>query len=157
MNEKERDELLIALKRGQEERDKVLMELKKGQEERDKVLMDLKRGQEELFRKQEELFKKQEEFTEEQRERGKILMDLKEGQEQLFKGQKEIRKDIDSLSLSVARVEVTHGEKLDALFDAFTMHSEKFNSTEKRLDSCEGKIEKHDNQIYILKSKVQGL
>lgn len=99
------------------------------QEERDAILLDLKKGQE---------------------ERDVILLDLKKGQE-------EMKYELRKLSLTVAKIEVEHGHKLEALFDAFKMHSEKFDSTEKRLNSCEEKIEKHDDQIYYLKSKVQGL
>lgn len=103
------------------------------QEERDAILLNLMKGQE---------------------ERDAILLDLKKGQE-------EMKYELRKLSLTVAKIEVEHGHKLealfDALFDAFKMHSEKFDSTEKRLNSCEEKIEKHDSQIYYLKSKVQGL
>ena len=41
----------------QKERDNLLLDLKKGQEERDKVLLDLKKGQEELVEKYGQLSK----------------------------------------------------------------------------------------------------
>ena len=68
-----------------------------------------------------------------------------------------MQKDIRNISRTVAKIEVEHGQKLDALFDAFTMHSEKLTEHEKRMDKFQRKIEKHDDEIYYLKSKVQGL
>ena len=68
-----------------------------------------------------------------------------------------MQEDIRNISRTVAKIEVEHGQKLDALFDAFTMHSEKLTEHEKRMDKFQRKIEKHDDEIYYLKSKVQGL
>ena len=97
------------------------------QEERDKILLDLKNGQE---------------------ERDKILMDLKNGQE-------EIKRDLRKLSQTVAKIEVNHGDKLEILLDVVTSHPQKFDSIEKRTDTCESRLDKHADQIYYLNSKVQ--
>ncbi len=69
----------------------------------------------------------------------------------------EMQKEIRNISKTVARIEVEHGKKLAALFDAFTAHSEKLDRQDKRISICEKHIENHDDQIYYLKSKVQGL
>lgn len=97
------------------------------QEERDNLLLDLKKGQEELFK----------------------------GQNELFKGQKELKEEVGKLSKTVAKIEVEHGQKLEMLFDAVTMHSEKFDSTEKRLNSHEDRLDRQDDKIFYLNSKVQ--
>lgn len=111
----------------------MILDLKKGQEERDKLLVDLKKGQEELFKGQEKLFK---------------------GQEELFKGQEKLSKGLDNLSLSVARIEADHGEKLDILLDVVTGHTEKFTSANERVEKCEKRLDNHDDKIYVLNSVV---
>lgn len=104
----------------------MILDLKKGQEERDKLLVDLKKGQEKLFK----------------------------GQEELFKGQEKLSKDLDNLSLSVARIEADHGEKLDILLDVVTGHTEKFTSVNERVEKCEKRLDNHDDKIYVLNSVV---
>ena len=69
----------------------------------------------------------------------------------------EMQREIRNISRTVARMEVEHGEKLAALFDAFTAHSEKLDMHEKRISICEKHIEHQSNQIYNLNSKVQEL
>ncbi len=61
------------------------------------------------------------------------------------------------ISRSLAVIEQEHGDKLKALFDAFTTTMEKIEAQEKRTNICERKIEKHNADIYYLKSKVPGL
>ena len=68
-----------------------------------------------------------------------------------------MQREIRNISRTVARMEVEHGEKLAALFDAFTAHSEKLDKHDKRISICEKHIEHQSNQIYHLNSKVQGL
>ena len=91
------------------------------------MILDLKKGQE---------------------ERDKLLVDLKKGQEKLSK-------DLDNLSLSVARIEADHGEKLDILLDVVTGHTEKFTSVNERVEKCEKRLDNHDDKIYVLNSVVQ--
>lgn len=91
------------------------------------MILDLKKGQE---------------------ERDKLLVDLKKGQEKLSK-------DIDNLSLSVARIEADHGEKLDILLNVVTGHTEKFTSVNERVEKCEKRLDNHDDKIYVLNSVVQ--
>ena len=66
----------------------------------------------------------------------------------------QIQKDIRELSKTVAKIEVEHGEKLDALFDAFTMHSGKIEKNENRIIVCEKLLNKHSDEIYYLSSKI---
>ena len=89
-----------------------------------------------------------------QEERDQILLDLKTGQEELFEGQEEIKSDLRNLSQTVAKIEVDHGQKLEILLDVVTSHTEKFESIEKILDKHENKLNKHDDEIYYLNSKV---
>lgn len=91
----------------------------------------------------------------EQKERDKILFDLKKGQEELFKGQEKLFQEIDKLSLSVARIEAEHGEKLGILLDVVTGHTKKFDSVNERIKNCEKRLDNHDDKFYILKSAVQ--
>lgn len=69
----------------------------------------------------------------------------------------EMQKEMRNISRSVAVIEHEHGDKLKALFDAFTVNTEKMETEEKRINFCERKIENHDTDIYYLKTKVQGL
>ena len=169
MKQEARDQILLDLKKGQEGLFKGQKELFEGQEARDQILLDLKKGQEELFKGQKELFEGQE-------ARDQILLDLKRGQEELFKGQKELfegqkellgrvenleyglkdtNQELRSLSQTVAKIEHEHGHKLQILLDVVTSYPEKFDSTEKNLDLHEKRLNKHDDEIYYLNSKVQ--
>ena len=69
----------------------------------------------------------------------------------------ELQQETRNISRSVAVIEHEHGDKLKALFDAFTANTEKIGAEEKRINFCERKIENHDTDIYYLKTKVQGL
>lgn len=125
----------------------MLLDLKKGQDETNKIVNDLKKGQDELFRGQEKLSKGQEELFKGQEE-------LFKGKDELFIGQKQLFEELDKLSLSVARIEVEHGEKLDILLDVVTGHTEKFNSANERVEKCEKRLDNHDDKIYVLNSVV---
>ena len=146
----------------------LLLDLKKGQDK-------LFKGQEELFKGQDKLFKGQEELFKGQEETRVSIRDLQRGQEELFKGQKELFegqeetrvsirdlqrgqdklfKEMDKLSLSVARIEADHGEKLGILLDVVTSHINKFDSENERIEKCEKRLDKHDHQFFALNSKV---
>ena len=68
----------------------------------------------------------------------------------------EMQKEIRSISRSVAVIEYEHGDKLKALFDAFTMTKEKIEEQEKINLVHEKKIEKHDLEINYLTAQIQG-
>jgi len=118
------------------------------------LLLDLKKGQDKLFKGQEELFKGQKELFEGQEETRVSIRDLQRGQEELFKGQDKLFKEMDKLSLSVARIEADHGEKLGILLDVVTSHINKFDSENERIEKCEKRLDKHDHQFFALNSKV---
>ena len=65
--------------------------------------------------------------------------------------------DIRNISRSVAVIEQEHGDKLKALFDAFTTNTEAIEEQNNRISFCKQKIENHDMEIDTLKTKVQGL
>ena len=100
----------------------------------------------------------QKQITEMQKEVAKIpeiqkeVVKIPEMQKQIAEMQKEIR----SISRSVAIIEYEHGDKLKALFDAFTMTKEKIEEQEKINLVHEKKIEKHDLEINYLTAQIQG-
>ncbi len=115
-----------------------------------------------IYQEQKEI-KEQLKVIPEMQEQLKVIPEMQEQlkvipemQEQL-KAIPEIKEELHRISQSVAKIEVEHGEKLQILFDAFKAHSEKLEEHEKRTDMCEKCIQNHDDQIYYLKSKVQGL
>ena len=63
---------------------------------------------------------------------------------------------VDHIDQTVMRIEVEHGEKLQILFDADLYKREKFDSQGHTLERHEGILDKHSDEIYLLKSKVQG-
>ena len=67
----------------------------------------------------------------------------------------EMKQELRKISGSVARIEVEHGEKLVALFDAFKINTEKIQEQDSRITKCEKTLEKHDDQIYMLNSKIK--
>ena len=68
-----------------------------------------------------------------------------------------MKEDIRNLQKSVAVIEVEHGEKIRILFDAVLVNSEKIDMLNQKMDLQISKLQKHDDEIYYLKSKVQGL
>lgn len=73
---------------------------------------------------------------------------------QMQKDIKDMKIEIRQLSRTVARIEIEHGKKLEALFDAFSMHSEKISSLESKVEFCIRRLDKHDDEIYYLKSRI---
>ena len=68
-----------------------------------------------------------------------------------------MKQELRNISGSVARIEVEHGEKLVALFDAFKVNSEKIEEHDKKISKCENRLTSHDDQLYVLNSKVGNL
>ena len=90
----------------------------------------------------------------------KDIDDMKELVGNIPEMQKDInsmKEDIRSLQKSVAVIEVEHSEKIKILFDAVLVNSEKIDMLNQKLDLQISKWQKHDDEIYYLKSKVQGL
>ena len=69
----------------------------------------------------------------------------------------QIKDETRNISRSVTIIEHEHGDKIKAMFDALIVNNEKIYQEQERISFCERKIENHDNEIYYLKSKVQGL
>lgn len=83
----------------------------------------------------------------------KEIARISEMQKQITELQKETR----NISRSVAVIEHEQGDKLRALFDAYTTNTEKIEIQEKRTNFCEKKLENHDIELDYIKTKVQGL
>ena len=88
-------------------------------------------------------------------DRDKLLLKIYEDQQQLQKEIAEVKQDVRNISMTVAKIEVEHGKKLEALFDAFTMNREKIEEHESRINNCERKIEKQDDKIYYLEKDLK--
>lgn len=112
----------------------LAIELKKEFAQRDKILVELKKGQDQI-----------------NNEVGKINNEVSKINNEVDK----IWKELDKLSLSVARMEADHGEKLGILLDVVTGHTDKFKSVDNRIKKCENRLDNHDNKFYVLKSAVQ--
>ena len=67
---------------------------------------------------------------------------------------KEVKEDVRNISRTVAKIEVEHGEKLQALFDGFQAQDQKKEELKKRIKICEKKIDKQGDKIYYLNSIV---
>lgn len=85
----------------------------------------------------------------------KAIAPLREEIADLRRSVESLKKEVRDISRAVAVIEVEHGRKLDILFDAFTMSSEKHEENKKRIIWCEKKIEKHDGELFYLKSKLE--
>ena len=57
-----------------------------------------------------------------------------------------------AINNSVVVIEVEHGNKLSALFDGYTSNSEKLNQIQKDIKKMNTLLQKHDDQLYLLKS-----
>jgi len=69
----------------------------------------------------------------------------------------ELQQETRNISRSVAVIEHEHGDKIKALFDAFCVNQEKGIEQDKKISFIEKKLLKHDQEIYYLNAKVQGL
>lgn len=63
----------------------------------------------------------------------------------------EMQEEIRKISKSVAVIELEHGEKLDLLFDIFDMQQEKLKSHDRKIQLCDKRLNRHDDEIYYLK------
>lgn len=102
----------------------------------DSRLENLEEGQQRLEYRQEQL-----EYRQEQ---------LENGQQQLVGEHRQLKAEIAQIRESQIRMEISHGEKLAALFDGFTSLSETLADHTRRLERIEDKLEIHDIQIQVL-------
>lgn len=66
-----------------------------------------------------------------------------------------IEEDVGKISKTVAVIEQDHGEKLQILLDVVTGNDEKRKEIEERIQKDEKIINRHSDEIYYLKEKVQ--
>jgi|GEM_PF-5105544 len=67
----------------------------------------------------------------------------------------EMKKDIKQISKTVAVIEVEHGKKLGLALDAISMHSEKFEFQQKRIENGEKIMDRNSDKIYYLENKLK--
>ena len=124
----------------------VQQQMKKDNEENQKLM------EQKIYESQQEIRK---EMKEQFEKRDKTIDKILKGQQKMQKELTEVKEDVRNISKTVAKIEVEHGEKLEALFDAFTMNSEKLDIHEKRINDCERKVETHDDKIYYIEKDVK--
>ncbi len=67
----------------------------------------------------------------------------------------QIKEELRKLSGRVAVIEKEHGEKLQILLDVVTGNTEKNKEIEKRIEKDEKIIDRHSDEIYYLKEKIE--
>ena len=85
------------------------------------------------------------------------ISEMKKNMAKMQKEIVEIKHDVRKISQSVAVIEVEHGDKLKALFDAFSSNREDIERNKKSIEKLKNLYQLHDDKIYSLESKVQGL
>ena len=69
--------------------------------------------------------------------------------------QNKLIEEVNKLSQTVARMEVEYGEKIQILFDASNIHTQKNNEQDKSIEKIERKIENQGHKIYSLEKIVK--
>lgn len=128
MTEKQRDEILLKLL----ERTSCIGDIKAKLEEHDRHFKEIDKH----FHEIDERFKKVDEH-------------FKETDSKLDENIK-LTRDINR---SVAKIEVEHGSKLSALFDAFTVYSEKIDALQNDIKNIYSILDRHDDEIFLFKTK----
>jgi len=64
---------------------------------------------------------------------------------------KETNKKLDTLSNNILKIEQDHGKKIEAALDGYQQVYEKQLEHDKRFDSLEGKMQKQDVEIRVIK------
>lgn len=126
----------------------LLLDLKNGQNKLIKGQEVLSEGQDKLFNGQVAL-EKSVETIEKRLDLVETRLDTVENE------QRDFRKELEKLGLTVARIEVEHGEKLDILLDVVTGHTAKFELYSKKTKKFEERLDKHDSKLYALNSVVR--
>ena len=132
--------------------DTIKIERRKNMTEidRDKLLLKIYEEQKQMKKDIEQKI-----YEEQKQMKKDIEQKINENQQQLQKEIAELKQDVRNISMTVAKIEVEHGKKLEALFDAFTMNREKIEEHESRINNCERKIEKQDDKIYYLEKDLK--
>ena len=154
MTEIDRDKLLLKIYEEQQQMKKDNKEYKKSIEQKiNENQQQMKKDIEQKINENQQQMKKdiEQKINESQQQMKKdIEQKINEFQQQLQKEIAEVKQDVRNISMTVAKIEVEHGKKLEALFDAFTMNREKIEEHENRINNCERKIEKQEDKIYYL-------
>ncbi len=140
------------------DRDKLLLKIYEEQQQMKKDNKKYKKSIEQKIYENQQQMKKdiEQKINESQQQMKKdIEQKIDEVQQQLQKEIAEVKQDVRNISMTVAKIEVEHGKKLEALFDAFTMNREKIEEHESRINNCERKIEKQDDKIYYLEKDLK--
>jgi len=61
-----------------------------------------------------------------------------------------LSRDVNSIGKIVIRIENTHGQKLDALFDGYKQSSERLTVIEEKIDLLSDKVDRHDIRIQVI-------
>lgn len=140
MTDKERDELLINMANDMKNVKSDMNNVKNDMKERDVILQKL---------------------SDDMKERDKLLINIsndmnkmKNDMNNMKNEMKDIKEEQRSLSRTVAKIEVEHGEKLQILLDVVTGQEEKNKEFERRFEEHEKILSDHDDEIYYLKEKI---
>ena len=140
MTDKERDELLINMANDMKNVKNDMNNVKNDMKERDVILQKL---------------------SDDMKERDKLLINIsndmnkmKNDMNNMKNEMKDIKEEQRSLSRTVAKIEVEHGEKLQILLDVVTGQEEKNKEFERRFEEHEKILSDHDDEIYYLKEKI---
>ena len=136
MAETEKNEILLAIEKLDNKMEKELLKMQEDISEMKKEVAKIPEIQKEVAK-----------IPEIQKEVAKI----KKMQEDISELQEETRK----ISKSVAVIELEHGEKLDLLFDIFDMQQEKLKLHERKMQLCDRRLDRHDDEIYYLKEFIR--
>lgn len=68
-----------------------------------------------------------------------------------------IKKELRKISQSIAVIEHDHGEKVQILFETFSMNQDHIKSNEKRIQNCERRIETYDEGFDYINRKIQNI
>lgn len=79
---------------------------------------------------------------------------LKTDVSSLKAGQAKLENDIDFISGQVVIMENVHGNKLDALFDGYSLLNEKLDDHTVRLDRIEEKVDRLESTVSIHEIKI---
>ena len=133
MTDKERDELLINMANDMKNVKNDMKNVKNDMKERDEILINMSNDMNKMKND---------------------MNKLKNDMNNLKNDMKEIKKEQRSLSRTVAKIEVEHGEKLQILLDVVTGQEEKNKEFERRFEEHEKILSDHDDEIFYLKEKI---
>jgi outer membrane murein-binding lipoprotein Lpp len=63
---------------------------------------------------------------------------------------KYLKEDVGSIKNQIAKIEVEHGKKLDALFDGYKQNTESIKELSSKVDNISDKVDHHDIKIQVI-------